>query len=178
MSQPNDPVATILQQWRRERPDLDVTPMGPVGRLRRSAVQVQKRLDTVFARHQLASWEFDLLATLRNAEPDYTLTPSQLLEQMLLTSGGLSKVMAQLEARGLIARLCRNDDRRIKPVRLTTDGQALIEQAMADAVAKAGAWLRTALSGEELTQLTGLLQRVAEADVPDENAPTACSGAQ
>src|SRR5574343_657613 len=43
MSQPNDPVATILQQWRRERPDLDVTPMGPVGRLRRSAVQVQKR---------------------------------------------------------------------------------------------------------------------------------------
>lgn len=63
-------------------------------------------------------------------------------------------------------------------MRLTTDGQALIEQAMADAVAKAGAWLRTALSGEELTQLTGLLQRVAEADVPDENAPTACSGAQ
>ena len=98
---------------------------------------------------------------------------------MLLTSGGLSKVMAQLEARGLIARLCRDDDRRIKPVRLTTDGQALIEQAMADAVAlKAGAWLRTALSGEELTQLTGLLQRVAEADVPDENAPTACPGAQ
>ena len=34
------------------------------------------------------------------------------------------------------ARLCRDDDRRIKPVRLTTDGQALIEQAMADAVVK------------------------------------------
>ena len=40
--------------------------------------------------------------------------------------------MAQLEARGLIARLCRDDDRRIKPVRLTADGQALIEQAMAE----------------------------------------------
>lgn len=141
---------------------------------RRSLQPMQPTL----ARHALSSAEFDLLATLRNAEPDYTLTPSQLLEQMLLTSGGLSKVMAQLEARGLIARLCRDDDRRIKPVQLTTDGQALIEQAMADAVAKAGAWLRTALSGEELTQLTGLLQRVAEADVPDENAPTACSGAQ
>ena len=86
---------------------------------RRSLQPMQPAL----ARYGLSSAEFDLLATLRNAEPDYTLTPSQLLEQMLLTSGGLSKVMAQLEARGLIARLCRDDDRRIKPVRLTTDGQ-------------------------------------------------------
>lgn len=127
---------------------------------RRSLQPMQPAL----ARYGLSSAEFDLLATLRNAEPDYTLTPSQLLAQMLLTSGGLSKVMAQLETRGLIARLCRDDDRRIKPVRLTADGQALIEQAMAETVANAGEWLRGALSADELTQLTGLLQRVAKAE--------------
>ncbi|MEN9986955.1 MAG: hypothetical protein RI925_2457 [Pseudomonadota bacterium] len=138
---------------------------------RRSLQPMQPTL----ARHGLSSAEFDLLATLRNAEPEHTLTPSQLLTQMLLTSGGLSKVMAQLEARGLIARLCRDDDRRIKPVRLTTDGKALIEQAMAEAVAQAGTWLRAALSAQELTQLTGLLRRVAE--VAAEDAQSCSSGA-
>ena len=127
---------------------------------RRSLQPMQPAL----ARYGLSSAEFDLLATLRNAEPDYTLTPSQLLAQMLLTSGGLSKVMAQLETRGLIARLCRDDDRRIKPVRLTADGQALIEQAMAETVANAGEWLRGALRADELTQLTGLLRRLAKAE--------------
>ena len=127
---------------------------------RRSLQPMQPAL----ARYELSSAEFDLLATLRNAEPDYTLTPSQLLAQMLLTSGGLSKVMAQLETRGLIARLCRDDDRRIKPVRLTADGQALIEQAMAETVANAGEWLRGALRADELTQLTGLLRRLAKAE--------------
>lgn len=127
---------------------------------RRSLQPMQPAL----VRYGLSSAEFDLLATLRNAEPDYTLTPSQLLAQMLLTSGGLSKVMAQLETRGLIARLCRDDDRRIKPVRLTADGQALIEQAMAETVANAGEWLRGALRADELTQLTGLLRRLAKAE--------------
>jgi DNA-binding MarR family transcriptional regulator len=128
---------------------------------RRSLQPMQPAL----ARYGLSSAEFDLLATLRNAEPDYTLTPSQLLAQMLLTSGGLSKVMAQLEARGLIARLCRDDDRRIKPVRLTADGQALIEQAMAETVANAGEWLRGALTAEERNQLIGLLMQLVHTDV-------------
>src|SRR5574343_488941 len=91
MSQPNDPVATILQQWRRERPDLDVTPMGPVGRLRRRAVQVQKRLHTAFARHQLASWEFDLLATLRRSGEPYRLAPTVLFSSLMLTSGAITR---------------------------------------------------------------------------------------
>ena len=105
--------------------------------------------------------EFDLLATLRNAEPEHTLTPSELLTHMLLTSGGLSKVMAQLESRGLIVRLCRHDDRRVKPVRLTRAGRALIEQAMAEAVSATADWLHTALQDEELAQLTRLLERLA-----------------
>lgn len=121
-------------------------------------------MQPVLARHGLSPAEFDLLATLRNAEPGHTLTPSQLLERMLLTSGGLSKVMAQLEARGLLARLCRDDDRRIKPVRLTAAGQALIEQAMGEAVANAGAWLHSVLSDEQCVQLTALLARLAQAD--------------
>ena len=130
MSQPNDPVATILQQWRRERPDLDVTPMGPVGRLRRSAVQVQKRLDTVFARHQLASWEFDLLATLRRSGEPYRLAPTVLFSSLMLTSGAMTRQLQQLEKRGLIQRQINPADARSVLVQLSADGLALIDRAV------------------------------------------------
>lgn len=113
-------------------------------------------------KYALSEAEFDLLATLRNAEAPHTLTPSQLLARMVLTSGGLSKVMAQLEVRGLIRRLQSAQDLRVKPVRLSAAGRALIETAMAETVASTGAWLRAALCPEEMHQLTGLLARLAE----------------
>ncbi|RBH46987.1 MarR family transcriptional regulator, partial [Pseudomonas sp. MWU13-2860] len=46
MTQQNagDAVDAILAQWHRERPDLDVAPMGLIGRLRRCSVLLQHRL--------------------------------------------------------------------------------------------------------------------------------------
>ena len=35
MPAPPDPIDALLEQWRRERPDLDPSPMGLVGRLLR-----------------------------------------------------------------------------------------------------------------------------------------------
>lgn len=162
MSQPNDPVATILQQWRRERPDLDVTPMGPVGRLRRSAVQVQKRLDTVFARHQLASWEFDLLATLRRSGEPYRLAPTVLFSSLMLTSGAMTRQLHQLEKRGLIQRQINPADARSVLVQLSAEGLALIDVAVAEHVQNLHS-LVNGLSAEEAAQLDQLLGKWMEA---------------
>ena len=162
MSQPNDPVATILQQWRRERPDLDVTPMGPVGRLRRSAVQVQKRLDTVFARHQLASWEFDLLATLRRSGEPYRLAPTVLFSSLMLTSGAMTRQLQQLEKRGLIQRQINPADARSVLVQLSAEGLALIDAAVAEHVQNLHS-LVNGLSAEEAVQLDQLLGKWMEA---------------
>ena len=156
MSQPNDPVATILQQWRRERPDLDVTPMGPVGRLRRSAVQVQKRLDTVFARHQLASWEFDLLATLRRSGEPYRLAPTVLFSSLMLTSGAMTRQLQQLEKRGLIQRQINPADARSVLVQLSAEGLALIDSAVGEHVDNLHR-LTSTLDATELAQLDSLL---------------------
>ncbi|MCK6435729.1 MarR family winged helix-turn-helix transcriptional regulator [Rivihabitans pingtungensis] len=156
MSQPNDPVATILQQWRRERPDLDVTPMGPVGRLRRSAVQVQKRLDTVFARHQLASWEFDLLATLRRSGEPYRLAPTVLFSSLMLTSGAMTRQLHQLEKRGLIQRQINPADARSVLVQLSAEGLALIDSAVGEHVDNLHR-LTSTLDATELAQLDSLL---------------------
>ena len=59
-----DAVDAILDQWARERPDLDTSPMGPIGRIKRCAALLQQRVESNLAQFDLSLWEFDMLATL------------------------------------------------------------------------------------------------------------------
>lgn len=118
----------------------------------------------IWARHDLTPAEFDVLATLRNASPPYELTPSRLQDSVLITSGGLTKVMRQLEERGLAVRSQDPDDQRIKPIRLTRDGKKRIERAMAEVTATADAWVRSALNATEIDTLNTLLDKLLATD--------------
>lgn len=111
-------------------------------------------------KHGLSCAEFDVLATLCNHGDRHEMTPSQIQAQMVITSGGLTKVMRQLQQRRLVERRQDDTDLRIKPVRLTASGLRLIEQAMADAVAATGDWLRNRLTPEQLDTLATLLARL------------------
>lgn len=122
----------------------------------------------ILSNHNLSSAEFDVLACLRNAIPTLELTPSQIQVEMVITSGGLTKILLQLEARGLVVRSQQQDDLRIKPARLSEQGKQAIEVAMKEMMAATGGWMRNALSPEDIAQLTGLLQRLV--DAPDANA--------
>lgn len=152
----HDAVSVILQQWQQQRADLDASPMGPVGRLKRCAAQLQKRLDTVFARHGLSSWEFDLLATLRRSGEPYRLAPTVLFSSLMLTSGTMTRQLQQLEKRGLIQRQINPDDARSVLVQLSADGLALIDRAVGDHVDNLHR-LTAGLEAEELAQLDRLL---------------------
>lgn len=55
--------------------------------------------------------------------PPHELTPSQLQDSVMITSGGLTKVMQQLEARNLVTRTLQQGGQRISPVRLTQSGK-------------------------------------------------------
>ncbi len=120
----------------------------------------------IWARHELTPAEFDVLATLRNAPPPYQLTPSQLQDCLLITSGGLTKVMRQLEARNLVLRSQNPRDQRVKPIRLAHAGRALIEQAMAEVSAAADVWLRSRLDAREIATLSALLKQLADTPAP------------
>lgn len=50
-----DSVDHILDQWRRERPDLDLSAMGVFGRLAQVARVVEGRVEEVLNRHGLRS---------------------------------------------------------------------------------------------------------------------------
>jgi len=80
-----DGVDRILRQWQRERPDLDTSPMGVIGRVSRLSRQLEQRLDPVFARHGLEQGLFDVLATLRRSGEPYRMRPADLAASVMLT---------------------------------------------------------------------------------------------
>ena len=125
-----DAVDRILAQWHRERPDLDVSPMGVIGRLKRCAALIQQQLDATFAEFEMSGWEFDMLATLRRSGAPYRLAPTALFSTLMVTSGTMTHRLQRLEAREWIARVPNPDDARSTLVQLTDAGFALIERAV------------------------------------------------
>jgi DNA-binding MarR family transcriptional regulator len=125
-----DHVDEILRQWNRERPDLDVGPMGLIGRLGRVAHHLAREMDKTFGEFGLTGASFDVLATLRRAGPPYRLSPGDLLSTMMITSGTLTNRIDQLEKTGLVVRASNPDDGRSVIISLTSEGLATIDAAV------------------------------------------------
>lgn len=85
----------------------------------------------VMHRYDLSPVEFSTLSSLRKIGTPHALTPSDLCQANLVTSGGLTKALIHLEKRGLVTRATNREDRRRRIVKLTEKGQTLIEEAMA-----------------------------------------------
>ncbi|BCH07414.1 MarR family transcriptional regulator [Mesorhizobium sp. 131-3-5] len=131
-----DRAAKAIEQWKRERPDLDVSPMGVLGRLNEaSSLIARDRLAPLFARFGLQAGEFDVLATLRRSGSPYALTPTDLYEATMVTSGAMTNRLDRLEKAGLILRGPHPNDRRGIVVQLTEKGLALIDEALTAHVA-------------------------------------------
>jgi len=151
--------ARAVEQWRKERPDLDVSPMAVLGALSEAANLSRERLATVFARFGLQSGEFDVLATLRRSGAPYALTPTALYEATMVTSGAITARLDRLEKAGLISRAPHPADRRGVIVQLTERGKALIDEAVTAHVANEHRIL-AGLTPEEREVLAGLLAKL------------------
>ncbi len=154
-----DAVDDILDQWARERPDLDATPIGVIGRMSRLARALEARLEPVYADHGLEAGWHDLLATLRRQGPPFTLRPTDLTNASMLTSSGTTKRLDKLESAGLIRREPDPNDRRGTRIALTDEGRELIDRVTGPHLANE-ARLLEALSAEERDQLAALLRKL------------------
>jgi DNA-binding MarR family transcriptional regulator len=134
-----DPVSDhldfVLAQWARERPDLDVSAMGVIGRISRLARVIDLELARTFSEHGLDRPSFDVLATLRRSGPPHRLTPAELSRSSMVTSGAITQRLDRLEKRGLVRRTPSDLDGRIVYVSLTPEGFELIDHALPDHVA-------------------------------------------
>ena len=168
-----DHVDEILAQWHRERPDVDVSGMAIIGRLTRLEKVIRPRLSTVFARHDLESWEFDVLATLVRTGAPHQLTPGQLLESTMITTGAMTNRIDRLEKRGYVERIKDPTDGRQVLVTLTPAGITKVDSALAEHAANELAILRS-LDDTQRDQLIELLRVLHHAvvDAPTTEAAT------
>ena len=108
----------------------------------------------------LSLGELDVLASLRRSPPPHRLAPTELQRATLITSGGLTKLLYQLEARSLVERSVCETDKRSKLVHLTHKGKRLTEATMNTVIKHQENSLGAALSESELDQLNALLGKV------------------
>ncbi|RDL49251.1 Multiple antibiotic resistance protein MarR [Ensifer sp. M14] len=153
-----DRVDRILAQWHRERPDLDVSAMGLLGRLGRLSTHIGREIEKTFAERGLSSSSFDVLATLRRSGPPYRLSPGDLLATTMVSSGTMTNRIDQLEKAGLVERLDNPDDRRGVIIALTEEGLKRVDEAATAHVANQHRVVAE-LSPEERANLDALLRK-------------------
>jgi DNA-binding MarR family transcriptional regulator len=125
----HDRVDQILAEWARERPDLDVSPIGVIGRISRAARYLERELETSFREHGLDNGTYDVLATLRRSGAPYELSASTLADATMIARSSMTSRIDRLEASGFVTRVEDETDGRGVGVRLTKSGFALIESA-------------------------------------------------
>lgn len=163
---PSDLVDKVLKQWGAERPDLNPRPLAVVGRILRIAGIFERRANSSLRSLGLPIWAFDMLGTLYRQGAPYSMTPSQLADSTMLTSGAMTNRIDRLEQQGLVVRKPSLDDRRSLSVSLTPKGLSSIElaapirfQEAADAV--------NGLTLREQKQLAGLLRTLLASVEPE-----------
>ncbi|MCE0485657.1 MarR family winged helix-turn-helix transcriptional regulator [Ornithinimicrobium sediminis] len=161
-----DEVDRIVAAWRRERPDLDVSPLEVLSRVTRLARHLDRARRSAFAAHGLEPWEFDVLSALRRSGPPYRLTPGELLRQTLVTSGTMTNRVDRLAARGLVDRSASSTDRRAVLVGLTDEGRGLVDAALAGLVEHERAFLDPISEADRAALVTALRHLVAPFEDP------------
>ncbi len=158
MSDVVDHVGRIQQQWARERPDLDTSAMGIIGRLHRLADALHAELRPVFEAADLSDGDFDVLAALRRSGEPFALTPGQLAQTTMITSGTVTKRVDRLAAAGLVTRERVDHDGRVRRIALTDTGRTLVDDVLEVHVANEERLL-AGFSATERARLTRLLAK-------------------
>jgi DNA-binding MarR family transcriptional regulator len=154
-----DEIDRIVEQWNRERPDLDVSPTHTLQRITRLSLLQGVSFARVFAPYGISFGEYLVLAGLRRAGPPYRMNPTRLFNSVILSSGAMTNRLDRLEAMGLVERQPDPTDRRGRLVALTDRGRELVDAAVVDHLENEQRLLG-ALDAGEREQLTGLLRKL------------------
>lgn len=156
-----DVVDHLLNDWARERPDLDPSAMAIVGRIIALGKQLENRANQALDPFDLPYWALDVLATLRRSGPPHRMSPGALRRSVLISSGAMTNRLDRLESRGLVRREPDPHDRRGSQIVLTAAGRRLVDQAIVarfDEAAEAVAGLKR----NEQAQLRALLAKLTD----------------
>jgi DNA-binding MarR family transcriptional regulator len=160
MASEHDEVDRIVGAWIAQRPDLDFSPLEVLSRVDRLSRHLDRARREAFSRSELEPWEWDVLSALRRAGEPYTLSPKQLLQQTLVSSGTMTNRIDRLVGRRLVSRAADPGDGRGVLVSLTEDGRIRVDAAITRLV-DAEAHLLSMLSRADRDRLAGLLRKLS-----------------
>lgn len=151
----NDRVARLIEQRRAISPGVPLDGMEVLARARRLTLLTRPMIEVVFARHGLDTGEFDVLATLRRSGKP-SLRPTELYEELMISSGGMTDRLRRLEQAGFVERIDCHEDKRSKYVGLTQKGIEAIDAAFTEDM-ETERELLSALDHDQREQLADLL---------------------
>jgi len=152
-----DEVDRLIAAWKRERPDLDLSPLAVLSRITRIARHLEIARRDAFG--DLENWGFDVLAALRRAGAPHQLSPGQLMQETMVTSGTMTNRLDRLEELHLITREQDPDDGRGSLVTLTKSGARAVDSALEDLLENERELLGT-LTAKDRDTLAELLSKL------------------
>ncbi len=143
-----DTVDRAIEDWGRERPDVDAQGLGVVSRIGLLAKLFGSRDKRALAPLGLAPWAADVLLALRRQGPPFELSPTHLRKYAVLTSGAMTTRLDRLEEAGYVQRSMDPRDRRGILVSLTEGGRELADRAIEARLGEVRRALGTLAEGE------------------------------
>ena len=119
----------LTASWVESHPDWDCSALPPLVRLTRLCALMAKFQEEALLPYGLTPSDYSVLAALRRSGGANRLAPSELYSVLEVSSGGMTKMIKRLEARGLVDRFADPDDGRSNLVHLTAEGRKLEEEA-------------------------------------------------
>src|SRR6218665_3032379 len=108
--------------WQKERPELDTSGKAITGRILRLSEMFMSAMNANLTRFGVKYSSYAIVATLRAFGPPYRMSPTQLQNTLMITSGGVSNLIRKVESQGYIRRLVDPNDGRGTIVELTDEG--------------------------------------------------------
>ena len=112
-------------------------------------------------KHDLTLVEFEAMIRLGRS-PDRQMSMSDLANQMVLTSGGATRLVDRLTKDGHVERVSCPSDRRVQWARLTDEGVTTVATALETHLTDLDAHFYSAMSDDERKATIPVLERLRE----------------
>ena len=143
-----------------QRADSQSLELRAFARLARAHTVLRRELQAeVLAPRGLTMSDFDALLSLVKA-PEHRLRRVDLVEVLMLTPSGVTRLLEGLQEAGLVRNVHCSDDARVTWAQLTEDGVETIQCVGASHAKRLRSLFRTTLSEDEVVLLSELLGRL------------------